>query len=142
MEETLQILATSPNISLLSSVSGASPPASPRWTQQPTTLRPLPNAEAQRLFLELCPGVTADDTHLALFLEALGGVPLAVQLVAQRAAGESSLRELWEDWQRHGIELATDPDLPPDHRTSLGRSLDLSWRSSRLRDEGRNSFVS
>ena len=68
-----------------------------------------------------------------MFLDALGGVPLAVELVALRAAGETALRELWAEWQRRGVVLAAHPDLPPDHRlTSLTRSLDLSWQSRRL----------
>ena len=54
---------------------------------------------------------------------------------------DNDLRELWEEWQRRRVALITHPDLPPEQRrTSLARSLDLSWRSPRLRDEGRRLF--
>ena len=141
VQDTLQILATTPNISLLASLRGTAPPPSPRWTRRPTTLQPLPEDEARRLFLDLAPNVAEDDPHLPRFLRALGGVPLAVELVALQAAGANTLRELWEEWQRRGPELAAHPDQTPDHRlTSLARSLDLSWQSRRLRDEGRRLF--
>jgi len=141
VQDSLQMLAATPGVSLLSSLRGAAAPPSPRWTRPPTHLRPLPDDEARRLFLELASGIAADDSHLARFLRALGGVPLAVELVALRAAGDSTLRELWEEWGRRGMVLAAHPDLAPDHRlTSLTRSLDLSWHSRRLRDEGRRLF--
>jgi tetratricopeptide (TPR) repeat protein len=141
VQNMLQMLAATLGVSLLASLRGGAAPPSPRWTRSPTNLRPLPEDEARRLFLELAPGIAADDPHLARFLTALGGVPLAVELVALRAAGDGSLRELWNEWQRRGVVLAAHTDLPPDHRlTSLARSLDLSWQSPRLRDEGRHLF--
>jgi tetratricopeptide (TPR) repeat protein len=73
-------------------------------------------------------------------LKALGGVPLAVELVALRAAGDTPLAELWSEWQRRGVRLAEHPDQDPGRLTSLGRSLDLSWNSRRLRDPGRRLF--
>ena len=141
VQDSLQMLAATLGVSLLASLRGGAAPPSPRWTRPPTSLRPLPEDEARKLFLELAPGIAVDDSHLARFLTALGGVPLAVELVALRAAGDGSLRELWAEWERRGVVLAAHTDLPPDHRlTSLARSLDLSWRSPRLRDEGRRLF--
>ena len=86
VQDTVQMLAATHGVALLCSLRGTAAPASPRWTRPPTLLRPLPTDEARRLFLELAPGIAADDPHLAVFLEALGGVPLAVELVALRAA--------------------------------------------------------
>jgi tetratricopeptide (TPR) repeat protein len=141
VQESVQLLAATQGVSLLCSLRGAAAPPSPRWTRRPTTLRPLPDDEARRLFLELAPDIAADDPHLASFLQALGGVPLAIELLALRAAGDSTLRELWAEWERRGTVLAAHPDLAPNHRlTSLTRSLDLSWQSRRLRAEGRRLF--
>ena len=141
VQDALQMLATTPGVSLLASLRGAAAPASPRWTLRPTQLSPLDREEAKRLFLELAPGIAADDPHLVEFLKELGGLPLAVELVALRAAPDNDLRELWEEWQRRRVALITHPDLPLEQRrTSLARSLDLSWRSPRLRDEGRRLF--
>jgi hypothetical protein len=140
-QDALQMLVSTPGVSLLASLRGGAAPPSPRWTLRPTRLSPLHIDEAKRLFLELAPGIAADDPLLAEFLKELGGVPLAVELVALRAAPDSDLRELWEEWQRRRVALITHPDLPPEQRrTSLARSLDLSWRSPRLRDEGRRLF--
>ncbi len=140
VQDSLQMLAATPGLSLVCSLRGAAAPPSPRWTRPPTILRPLPEDETRRLFLELAPGIAADDPHLALFLRALGGVPLAVELVALRAAGTARCASCGGVGRR-GMVLAAHPDLPPDHRlTSLTRSLDLSWHSRRLRDDGRLLF--
>jgi hypothetical protein len=141
VQDTLQMLATAPGVSLLASLRGGVAPPSPRWTLRPTQLSPLGFDEAKRLFLELAPGIAADDPHLGEFLKQLGGVPLAVELVALRAGPDSDLGEVWGEWQRRRVALITHPDLPPEHRlTSLARSLDLSWRSPRLHDEGQRLF--
>jgi tetratricopeptide (TPR) repeat protein len=141
VQAALQALAATPGVSLLASLRGGAAPPVPRWTRPPVTLRPLPPDEARRLFLELAPGIANDDPHLPEFLAALGGVPLAVELVALRAAADASLRELWAEWQQRGLVLAAHPDLPPEHRlTSVTRSLDLSWRSPRLREAGQRLF--
>ena len=141
VQDALQMLATTAGVSLLASLRGGVAPPSPRWTRRPTQLSPLDIGEARRLFLELAPGIAADDPNLAEFLKELGGLPLAVELVALRAAADSDLRELWQEWQRRRVALITHPDLPLEHRrTSLARSLDLSWSSPRLRDAGRRLF--
>ena len=140
VQELMQSLATTPNVSLLVSMRGGNPPPSPRWSHSPIVLDPLPIRERRRLFLEFARGVAADDPHLTRFLDALGGVPLAIELIAQRAGGDTSLRELWEQWEHRGGALARHPDLPEDRLTSLERSLYISWRSKRLRKEGRVLF--
>jgi len=140
VQDTLLALSATPNVSLLVSFRGSVAPPSPRWTERPTRVEPLPEAQARRLFLELAPEAERDAIHLGSFLTALGGVPLAVELVAQRAAGDTPLAELWSEWQRLGIELAEHTDHDPGRLTSLRRSLDLSWGSRRLRKPGRRLF--
>jgi tetratricopeptide (TPR) repeat protein len=140
VQEVLLALAGTPNVSVLASMRGTIAPPSPRWTNRPTRLVELGESDARRLFLELAPEAESDPAHLGYFLPALGGVPLAVELVALRAAGETKLAELWAEWRRRGIALAEHPDQDPGQRTSLGRSLDLSWGSRRLRKPGRKLF--
>ena len=137
-EDVLQALATTPNVSLLGSLRGTVPPQSPAWTAPPTRLAPLSDSAARDLFLALAPA--ADPEPLGWFLVALGGVPLALELVAYRAAGDTPLSELWTEWQRIGPDLIEHPDRDPGRLTSLRRSLDLSWGSPRLRDPGRRLF--
>jgi tetratricopeptide (TPR) repeat protein len=138
-QDILHTLATTPNVSLLASLRGAAAPQSPRWTARPTRLHPLDEAAARALFLDLAPEAAAEPAALARFLAALGGVPLALELVAYRAA-DTPLAELWAEWQRRGVALAEHPDQAPGRLTSLGRSLDLSWESRRLRAPGRRLF--
>jgi tetratricopeptide (TPR) repeat protein len=139
VRDTLRRLVGVPSLTLLCSYRGHTAPPAPAFPHQPV-VPPLPDDAARRLFLELAPRIRPDDPHLAPFLHELGGVPLAIELVALRAAPHDTLAELWDDWRRLGVELATDPDLPEGRLTSLPRSIDLSWRSTRLREEGRRLF--
>lgn len=139
-QDVLLALAGTSGVNLLASLRGAAAPASPRWTARPTRVGALSASDARRLFLEVAPEAESDPVHLAHFLTALGGVPLAVELVALRADGGARLAELWTEWQRRGVALAEHPDQDPGRLTSLGRSLDLSWASRRLREPGRMLF--
>ncbi len=137
--ETLRCLVQIPTLSVLTSVRGGAGPSAIPYTHH-LILSPIAPEAARRLFGELAPSIELDDPHLEPFLRELGGVPLAIELVALRAAPLASLAELWSQWQRLGTTLATDPDLPAGRLTSLTRSIDLSWRSRRLLDEGRRLF--
>ncbi len=140
VQDAVEALATTPNVSILASLRGGAPPSAPRWSQPPAPLPRLPDDAARKLFLELAPSAAAYPAYLDRFLTALAGIPLAVELVALRAAGGTPLPELWAEWQRRGTALAADPDLPQHRLTSLHRSLDLSWSSPRLREPGRRLF--
>ena len=61
--------------------------------------------DARRLFLDLARYISARDPHLDPFLRELDGIPLAIKLVAYRAAPQESLFELWEEWRRRGVVL-------------------------------------
>ena len=140
VQDVLQRLSTTPNVSLLCSSRSGVALAVPRWSKPLVALQPLPNSEARRLFLELARGLLDNDPHLDYFLAELGGVPLAIELVAQRAAGNESLWELRKLWERLGTKLARHPYLSPNRRNSVARSLYFSWRSTRLHREGRVLF--
>jgi tetratricopeptide (TPR) repeat protein len=138
-ETTLRRLAAIPGLSLLVSARGVTVPDHLTFTHRPV-LEPLDDTAAQALFLEHAPSVAPDDPNLIPFLQALGGVPLAIYLVARLAAPFGDLAELWEEYQRRGPELARHAHLPEGRLTSVVRSLDLSWRSPRLHDPGRALF--
>jgi tetratricopeptide (TPR) repeat protein len=140
IENLLLTLTETPNISILASLRGTVAPTNPRWTVRPTRLPVLSEEDSRRLFLELAPEAETDSTHLRHFITALSGVPLAVELVALRAAGDTNLAELWVEWQRCSTTLTEHPDLHPARLTSLRVSLDLSWNSPRLRQPGRRLF--
>jgi tetratricopeptide (TPR) repeat protein len=138
-QDTLLTLTATSGVSLLASLRGTASPAAPHWAGR-VRLAPLPDEAARHLFLDLAPEAAADPAMLDRFLTALAGVPLAVELVALRAAGDTPLPELWAEWERRGVALAEHPDEAAGRLTSLGRSLDLSWQSRRLRDPGRRLF--
>ena len=137
VQDTLRRLAALPHLALLASLRGSEAPDSPAWSRI-MDLEPLPRDAARDLFLTIAHRIKPSDALLDRFLDALGGVPLAVELVAKRAAPHTSLAGLWDDWQRRGVQLARHPNLmEEDRQSSLLRSIDLSLHSTRLRDEGR-----
>lgn len=138
VEETLQQLYAVGKVSLLASLRGSEEPDSPDWTEK-LELLPLRHDEAVAMFLDVAEDISPQDPDLADLISQLGGIPLAIWLVAKRAAGESTLAELWSEWKT-GFDLAFDPDVPPERRTSLPRSLELSWQSKRLHESGRRLF--
>lgn len=104
-----------------------------RWTLEPM-LHPFAAIESTVLFAAIAGEWVLNDPGLDRFVEALGGIPLAVDLVARRAYSFTRLAPLWEEWIRIGDELAKDPDFAEDRLTSLPRSIELSIRSTRMTD--------
>src|SRR5271169_6904385 len=84
------------------------------------------------LFCRIAQRDFTDDPHLSLFLTVLEGIPLAIELVAARAYGRTSLAALWAQWSKLGSELAVHPDFAAGRLTSLPHSIELSLQSTRL----------
>lgn len=139
VQDCLRQLAAVPDIALLVSLRGNVAPTGPAFAHQ-QVLGPLPEDAAQRLFLDLARHIDPCDPALRPLLRDLGGVPLAIELIAIRAAPHSFLGDIWEEWQRRGIVLATHPDFQEGRMTSLVRSIDLSVQSPRLHAPGRRLF--
>ena len=139
VQDCLRQLAAVPNLVLLVSLRGNVAPTGPAFAHQ-QVLGPLTDDAAQRLFLDLARHVSPRDPALRPLLRDLGGVPLAIELVATRAAPHSSLDDVWAEWQRRGIVLATHPDFQEGRLTSLVRSIDFSVQSPRLCALGRRLF--
>ena len=140
-EETEELLVRLLNVEgvvLLASMRGTMAPAEPRWFTH--CVGPLGTAKSETLFREFAPRISAGDPHLRVLLRELGGMPLAIRLVAQRAAGFSSLNDLWAEWRRQGTELAADPDRAATRLTSVARSIAFSLGSPRLRAGGMRLF--
>lgn len=129
-EATLSELAQTPGLSLLASFRGREWVKEPGWTSY--YVEPLPHIESEKLFAQVAGGWVLSDQHLQQFLDALGGIPLAIQLVARRAHGRTALEPLWREWGRIGVEFATNPAFEPGPQTSLARSIRLSIQSSRI----------
>jgi hypothetical protein len=126
-------------VTVLVCLRGRVAPMAPAFTYQ-IKLDPLPLSEAKCLFLDLASGTSPDDPHLEPLLRELHGMPLAIELVAYRAASFNALSDVWKEWQRIGLSLATHPDQPDGRYTSVLRSIELSWRSPRLEKKGKRLF--
>lgn len=92
------------------------------------------------LFCRVAGNRFPDDPHLPRFMTALGGIPLAIELVAARAHGRTSLAPLWAQWTRIGAALAAKPGSDAGRLTSLPHSIELSLASSRLTAIARRLF--
>lgn len=140
VEGLLRRLAAAPEVTLLASLRGRVAPLSPFWVRQ-LRLSPIEPEEARAMFRAHAPLIAGDDPHLASFLEELGGNPLAIRLVAGRAAPQETLADLWADWQALGPKLARDTEMPEGHRhASLANSIEFSLASRRLDERGRRLF--
>jgi tetratricopeptide (TPR) repeat protein len=129
-EATLAEMAATPGLSLLASFRGRDWVKEPAWTSH--FVEPLVPEVARALFSEMAGQWTLSDEYLDEFLDTLGGVPLAINLVARRAHGRRSLQPLWREWSRIGTAFAANPDYAPGPQTSLERSILLSLQSSRI----------
>lgn len=131
VEATLAELAALGTVVLVVSIRGADRVGGPPWALvQP--VGPLSQSLSNDLFRRIAPNVAADDPYLAQFTEALGGVPLAIELVASRAWTADNLADLWAEWRKVGTRLAARPDFRRTRKTSLDRSIELSLRSRRV----------
>ncbi len=140
-EETLAGLAAIPGLALLGSFRGRDRVSGPTWALVHPVDR-LKSPFDRELFCRVAQSDLVNDSHLPLFLAALAGIPLAIELVASRAYGRSSLAALWAQWNKLGSELAIDPDFAAaaGRLTSLPHSIELSLQSTRLTEAAHRLF--
>jgi len=132
VESVLADLAAVPGLSILASFRGLEKMRGFRWTLE-YPLKPLADVAAIDLFVDIAGPTVRNDPKLGDFIEALGGIPLAIELVAHHAYGETTLLPLWEEWERIGAKLARHPDFQENRLTSLPRSIELSLSSVRMK---------
>ncbi|MGA0546837.1 tetratricopeptide repeat protein [Brevundimonas sp. VNH65] len=126
-------------LSVLASFRGREVVGGLRWAHDPE-IEPLSGALAAALFTDIAGQEVLGDPYLDRFVEALGGIPLAIDLVARQAHAVKDLVLLWTEWERIGDELAKDPDFGEDRLTSLPRSIALSLASVRMGEAGDASY--
>lgn len=132
-EEVLAALAAITGLTLIASFRGLAKVGGPRWYEHPLD-ELLPKA-AIELFESIAGTWVKRDPHCSLVMSALGGIPLAIQLVARRAYGCATLAPLWQEWLRIGTAFAADPDFEAGRLTSLSHSIELSLQSQRMTEE-------
>jgi len=139
IEDILAALSDIPGLALLACFRGRDRVGGPAWALVHRVVQLGPPDDVE-LFCRVAGGRFPDDPHLPHFMVALGGIPLAIELVAARAHGRSSLAPLWAQWTRIGAALAAKPDFDAGRLTSLPHSIELSLTSSRLTAIARRGF--
>jgi hypothetical protein len=139
VENCLSRIAALPAVTMLVSLLGTEVPSRPDFACQ-RVLGPLAPDPAKDFFLRRAPRIKINDPDLKPLLRELDGFPAAIELVACWAAPYSSLRDVREQWRRHGMGLATHPELPGEQLTAIIRSFRRAWQSPRLGEEGRRLF--
>lgn len=141
VEEDLLRLSQVDGLTLLASLRGTDRPEGVEWLGM-EPLAPLARADARRLFLRIAHRIKPDDPHLEQLLDALGGLPLAITLVARQAAPGTLLTLVWKEYQRIGADLAQDPRTqwkPAGRLEALAVSIELSLARSGM--PGRRLFA-
>lgn len=129
-EATLAALEAIAGVSLIASFRGTEKVGGPRWVE--LRLNELPCGDSTQLFASIAGPWVFVDPDFTNFIEALGGIPLAIFLVAYRAHGRTGLSTLWREWLRIGAEFAAHPEYEAQRLTSLSYSIELSLQSSRI----------
>ena len=139
VETLLRDLAALPGLALMASVRGEEGVSGLGWSEQ-VWLETLPPEISRELFLLIAGRIREDDPDLQFFLGELGGIPLAIRLVATRASTHGGLASLRRQWERHGVSLAAEPDGEGGRLDSLVASIEFSLGSRRFREEGKRLF--
>jgi tetratricopeptide (TPR) repeat protein len=142
-EQLLRDLAALPGLSLLASLRSQETIGAVAWTDE-IILEPLAPAIAKPMFLAIARSIAETDPDLDFFLgEAgvLGGIPLAIRLVAHCVFRAPTLAALRREWLRTGALLAQMPGADDTRAESLLASVEFSFRSSRLKWPGRRLFA-
>jgi len=132
-EDAIGDLASVPGLTLIASFRGREVVDGLKWWTI-LNLEGLPYAVAKELFVSIAGRRLLTDPHLHSFVDALGGIPLAIDLVARRAHGRATLAPLWREWQKIGADFARRKEFPDGPLTSLPYSIELSLKSPRLKD--------
>lgn len=137
VEARLSQLAQVPKLHVVATMRGRSAPASVLWDGGQVELGPLSAASSEELFRSIAPRTSANDATMAEVVRDLGGVPLAIELLALRAQPHETLEEVAAEWRRRRTNYLENPDGAPSPKSSLNRSLEMSFSSPRLKTEGR-----
>ncbi|EIN10155.1 TPR-like protein [Punctularia strigosozonata HHB-11173 SS5] len=131
--DVLRTLTALPNVQLILTMRGDSPPAKGKVHWLPVSLEPLSSSSARQLFLSVNPD-TPEDEHRDLdrLLEQCGGLPLAVNLLAN-VKGPFACSILLQQWEKRFPSLLKDEHQSPTRLTSLDVSISLSLNSAAMK---------
>jgi tetratricopeptide (TPR) repeat protein/pimeloyl-ACP methyl ester carboxylesterase len=139
VERCLAELNATPNLTLCATMRGAQRPSQIHWDFVLEVLKLSP-PDARKLFLDLS-GLSSDfnEEPLNKLLNAMDGVPLALELIAEQAQ-YTPLDALWREWETRTIAVLKRSRRPLGKLDSLEVSIDLSLSSSRVNEAGYKLF--
>jgi tetratricopeptide (TPR) repeat protein len=129
LEELLVSLTALPEFALALSLRGAERPVAIAW-RETIALDPLAAAPAREVFLDIAGDAHRDDPLLDPLLAAVGGLPLALVLLAAQAEG-TPLSNVWQRWRRERSRLL-QRGCGDTRETSFEASIALSLDSPRM----------
>ncbi len=129
-EAAIAWLADVTDVAVLASVRGTERPSGARW--KAIELRPLGAPHDADLFCELAEEHAGDREAVRALVAPLGGVPLAIALLAHAAQGNplSNLRAEWEMRRSAALDRGGG-----DRHASWAACVELSFRSPRMTPE-------
>ncbi len=139
IEGLLSKISCLPGLSLIITKRGSEVLQGVHWTCV-HDVRTLEENDAAALFLNIANFKNPTDRFFRNFVQALGGLPLAIYLVALRAQGYSTLKNLWSEWKRIGAKLAEREKFDLTRHTSLSASIELSLNSPQLSEQAKWLF--
>jgi tetratricopeptide (TPR) repeat protein len=142
-EDLIRALSAEPDLSLLASVRGDEAISAGDWAEQ-QWIAPLAEKASRAVFLRVAGRISEGDPGLNYFLNdrdgVLGGIPLALTLMAIAAGREGDLERLRVQWEKIGVELANRGEGRTGRIDSIVQSIAVSLASPSLRGDGRELF--
>lgn len=135
VENLLRTLGGVPATAIAVSIRGNGRPAGLRWRDF-AALAPLSLADARRLFLAVAGTGFAADPLLDQLLAAMGGVPLAIELMAYATQGQLDLASAAERW-RHERAGMLERMGGRSRELSVPVSVEASINSPLMTSDGR-----
>jgi RNA polymerase sigma factor (sigma-70 family) len=133
VEELLQEISSISSVVLLVTMRGTERPMGVDW-QTHLVIPPLPMEQSRALFALHAADSLATDQALDGMLQQLGGIPLAVLLLANTTQGEPSLVAVRQRWQQERTRMLRR-SLGGTRLDNLSVSLELSFGSARMTPE-------
>ncbi|EIN05003.1 hypothetical protein PUNSTDRAFT_138186 [Punctularia strigosozonata HHB-11173 SS5] len=131
--DVLRTLTSLPNVQVIVTMRGDSPPAKDKVHWSPVSLEPLSSSSAKQLFLSVNPDTTEEEHRdLDRLLEQCDGLPLAIKLLAN-VKGTFACSILLQQWEKRSTSLLKDEHQSPTRLTSLDVSISLSLNSTMMK---------
>ncbi len=141
-EQLLRDLVALPGLSVVATLRSQETVGAVAW-HQVMVVEPLAPGPAKAMFLATARTIGMADPDLDFFLGEegeLGGIPLAIHMVAHRVFRNTSLAALKREWRERGALSARLPGGEDARSDSLVASVEFSLHSKRLKAEGKRLF--